>query len=480
MDNQQEQKPQTPPEKHRVRKPRKRWLTLNKIYWFVILAIVLAGTFMLVDIGRKYVQSSTWKEAPDSKIALANQSIDMLYDKSEKSRQSKIEFSALYNKIMKKDGDLNSKQATPENIDKIKELYKNMSTHKGSETNYQKMYAEVLLKYSIQQQFDNLFTDTSKTVFERTVTPKTIVDLNESTFADLTALFVQNPDDAFVHRIIELETSMNKDIQTLDGMAKDFNDAFVFTGKTVTLRPGYHDDIVSKHKRSLSNLDYNWESTTYMSKIVDVMEPVINWTVSKYAKFADYQADMKAKATALAGWEQEKQQFLAQVKATHEAAVKAKHQAEYDEGFKAGKQDALDKKDKADLKDKKQYYIQGYNAGYQAGLDEIKKAEDTEKANGRNAGLNDGRNGRERANLDGKSTLYVDGYNEGYNAGHKEYLDKKDYEAGQKDGDADARANKPKADLTTKSTKYAEGYNKAYDAFKASQVQQASSSSSAS
>lgn len=75
-------------------------LTANKIYWSLILVLIIAGISIGGGLLQQYTSSSKWKEAPDSKVALANQSIDMLYDKNETSRANKIKFLNLYNKII--------------------------------------------------------------------------------------------------------------------------------------------------------------------------------------------------------------------------------------------------------------------------------------------------------------------------------------------------------------------------------------------
>lgn len=373
-------------------------LTANKIYWSLILVLIIAGISIGGGLLQQYTSSSKWKEAPDSKVALANQSIDMLYDKNETSRANKIKFLNLYNKIISNKGNLNTKFATPENIKKIKHYYKHFNS-KGSTTNYNKMYAEVLLKYSIQEQFDNLFTDDNHSTLEGTVTPTTIVDLNNSTFNDLTTLFVQNPNDAFVEHIIKLETKLNKDIKVLNKVTSDFNNAYVFNSNTVSLRKGYTKDITSIYRTEMSSLTYDWDSTEYMQSIVTMMKPIVTWTQNQYDKYSTYIADMQNKKNAYSQWTNEKQAFFEKVTATHKAAVEAKHyqeqlareraeaakkakeQKEYDSGQKAGLADGKSHNEKADLSNESSQYREGYNAGYSQGQNQAKaESESIEKA----------------------------------------------------------------------------------------------------
>lgn len=304
---------------------KKRHLSLNKIYWTLSIIIIIVVSVITSKIVYQYINTSKWSTAP-SKITLADESIDMLYDKSETSRKNKVLFMDLYNQLISKNGDL-TKKANSYNIHKLKTYYNNFNSNNSS-TNYKKMYAEVLLKYSILEQFDNLFTDSTYTTLDTEVTPQSILNLNNSTFSDLTTLFVQNPDDAFVKRIINTETRLNKDIITLDDLTDNFNQAYSINKRYITLNPGYHKNITVIYKSKLSNLILNWNSTNYMTKLNDMMAPVVKWTMKRYSAYNNYLDDMQRKEIEYYNWNSEKQEFLAKVQATHQAAVEAKHQQE--------------------------------------------------------------------------------------------------------------------------------------------------------
>lgn len=303
-------------------------LTPSKVYWSLVLVFIAMIISLGVGVLNQYTGSIKWKASADEKIAMANQSIDMLYDKSETSRENKIKFAALYSKMITKKGDLTS-EATPGNVKKLHSYYTHLIS-KGSEITYKKQDAEVRLKYAILEQFDNLFTDNTHAILDRTVTPTTIVNLNNSTIADLTTLFVQNPNDAFVARIIKQEKKLNKDIIVLDGVAQKFNDAYKFNidDTEVTLKPGYHDDITAIYRQGMSALNYDWKSTKYMQQINNTMKPIVAWTIGKYESYQNYLDDMKDKSSSYAAWKEQQQEFFANVKSTHAAAVAAKHQAE--------------------------------------------------------------------------------------------------------------------------------------------------------
>lgn len=304
---------------------KKRHLSLNKIYWTLSIIIIIVVSAITGKIVYQYINTSKWSTAP-SKITLADESIDMLYDKSETSRKNKVLFMDLYNQLISKNGDLTEK-ANSYNIHKLKTYYNNFNSNNSS-TNYKKMYSEVLLKYSILEQFDNLFTDNTHTTLDTEVTPQSILDLNNSTFSYLTTLFVQNPDDAFVKRIINTETRLNKDIITLDDLTDNFNQAYSINKKYITLNPGYHKNITVIYQSKLSNLILNWNSTNYMTKLNDMMAPVVKWTMKRYLAYNNYLDDMQRKKVEYYNWNSEKQEFLSKVQATHQAAVEAKHQQE--------------------------------------------------------------------------------------------------------------------------------------------------------
>ena len=303
-------------------------LTPSNVYWSVVLVFIAMIISLGVGILNQYTSSIKWKVSSNEKIAMANQSIDMLYDNSETSRENKIKFAALYSKMITKNGDLTS-EATPGNVKKLHNYYTHLNS-KGSDFNYKKRDAEVRLKYAILEQFDNLFTYDTHSVLYRKVTPTTIVNLNNSTFDDLTTLFVQNPHDAFVARIIKQEKKLNKDIIVLDNVAQKFNDAYKFNidDTEVTLKPGYHDNITAIYRQGMSALNYDWKSTKYMQQINNMMKPIIAWTIRKYEIYQNYLDDMKDKNSSYAAWKEQQQEFFANVKSTHAAAVAAKHQAE--------------------------------------------------------------------------------------------------------------------------------------------------------
>lgn len=395
-------------------------LSINKLYWSTVIALLAGGTSIGIGIIHQYKSSLKWKESPDANVALANQSIDMLYDKDPVSRANKIKFVKLYHKMIEKNGDLNTDKATPEAIQTYKYYYSHFN-NKGSQVNYNKMYAEVLLKYSIQEQFDNLFTDDSHTNLEQNVTPMTIAKLNDSTFSDLTTLFVQNPNDEFVNRTIKLEKKLNGDIQKLNTIANDFNNAFSFNKNDVTLKHGYHGNISTSYEKNLKSLSYNWDSTKYMSSIVSMMTPIINWTKSQYSTYIEYKKDVHDKVAAYASWQAQKEAFFQKVADVHKAAVQEKHyQEQLERERKAAAKAARLKKE--------------YDSGY-------------------SAGNSDGKTGQAKANLDGRSDKYIEGYNQGYKDGQAYVVSESKAESESKEQSSkDAASQSSKQDSSSNST----------------------------
>lgn len=391
---------------------KKKTMTKNKVYW-ITAGILAIGTLGITGtVLHQYSSSLNWADANNTSIPLAKQSIDMLYDKSAKSKKAKAAFLSLYHKIINNDGSLNSNNATPMAIAKIKSLYKSFNSA-SDPANYQRKYGEILLKYSIQEQFDNLFTDDSDTSLESNVTPTQVAKLNNSTYSDLSALYAQNPKDAFVEHIIELEKSLNKDIQTLNDVASKFNNAYSIDRTTVTLSSGYHGDITDEFNSDMSSLKYNWESTDYIKHIVNIMNPILEWTRSQYSKHEIYIQDLQAKSAAFNNWQQEQKQFFAKVQAIHEAAVKAKQQAEqakkdkqaakdkadYQDGQKAGKQDADNKTIVKNFDGKSDKYQQGYIDGYKAEKQKLQqKQQNNNSSNNTSKPQNDQQNTGQQQN----------------------------------------------------------------------------------
>lgn len=357
----------------------KKTISKNKVYWFTAGLLALGTLGISGAVLHQYSSSLNWADANNTSIPMAKQSIDMLYDKSAKSKKAKAAFLNLYHKIINSDGSLNNTNATPMAIAKIKSLYKSFNAA-SDPSNYQRKYGEILLKYSIQEQFDNLFTDDSDTSLENNVTPMQVAKLNNSTYNDLSSLYAQNPKDAFVKHIISLEKSLNNDIQILNDIASKFNNAYSIDRTTVTLTNGYHGDITDEFNSGMNNLKYNWESTKYIKHIVDIMNPILQWTRTQYSKHEIYIQDLQAKSSAFANWKQEQKDFFAKVEAIHQAALTAQKQAEqakkdkqaakdkadYQSGQNDGKQDADNKTVVNNFNGKSDKYQQGYIDGYKA------------------------------------------------------------------------------------------------------------------
>lgn len=354
-------------------------LSANKVYWITVGVLAIGTLGITGSVLHHYSSSLNWTKATNTSVPLAKQSIDMLYDKSSQSRKAKMEFVSLYHDMINSDGSLNRDEATPMNIAKVKSLYKQFNAS-SDPANYQRKYGELLLKYSIQEQLDNLFTDDSDTSLENNVTPTQVAKFNNSTYNDLSSLYAQNSNDAFVKHIIQVEEELNNDIQTLNDIAGSFDKAFSIGRTTVTLADGYHDNITDEFNQKMTSLRFDWQSTNYIKRVVQVMNPILKWTMNKYNQHEIYIKDLQAKSSAFANWQNEQKQFFAKVQAIHDAAVEAQRQAQaakaaqkarqdkqdYDEGQGIGKQDADNDAFNNNFDGKSDKYKLGYMDGYNA------------------------------------------------------------------------------------------------------------------
>lgn len=309
----------------------KRWKIfrgVNRLFWFVVVGVILVLGGMTYKIWDKYNDTLDW-EKNDSSIQMASQSLDMLYDKDPKSKERKLEFTNLRKTMIDNDGQLTD-EATKSNINKLKNYLKDINTD-SSEIDYKKEYAEIALKYSLNQQYDDLFKDDSKTILKESVTPLSLSELNDQIFDDLKTLYKMNKDDKFVEAYINKEKRLIKDVTSFNSLVTLFNEAVIIDKNTLTLKEGYTDNLKESFDTIYSNLSYDWTSTSFMTTVVSMLKPINDEVIKDHEAYQAYITDMGNKEVAYSEWEQTKTDFFAAVQAIHEQAVAEKRAREAEE-----------------------------------------------------------------------------------------------------------------------------------------------------
>lgn len=312
-------------------KSAKRWKIfrgVNRLFWFVVVGVILVLGGMTYKIWDKYNDTLDW-EKNDSSIQMASQSLDMLYDKDPKSKKSKLEFADLRKTMIDDDGQLTD-EATKSNINKLKKYLKDINTD-SSEVDYKKEYAEIALKYSLNQQYDDLFEDDSKTILKESVTPLSLSELNDQIFDDLKTLYKMNKDDKFVEAYINKEKRLVKDVTSFNSLVTLFNEAVIIDKNTLTLKEGYTDNLKESFDTIYSNLSYDWTSTSFMTTVVSMLKPINDEVIKDHEAYQAYITDIGNKEVAYSEWEQTKTDFFAAVQAIHEQAVAEKRAREAEE-----------------------------------------------------------------------------------------------------------------------------------------------------
>lgn len=306
-------------------KRRNIFTKINRTYWLIAFVIIGALCFMTYSIYDKYMDTLNW-EKMDPSITMASQSLDLLYDKNPESKKNKIEFNKLIEKMMTSDGELTA-EANKSNLKELKSYLKHIDT-KSSEKDYEKMYAEVALKYSLQTQYNDLFEDEEQTILKKNVTPLTLAKLNESSFNDLTTLFIKNHNDKFVKNFLAKEKNLVSDVETFNKLIEEFDTAVEIKDKTITLKSGYRNNIQEIFKSTLQKLHLDWKSTDYMSNIVTMLNPVTEKMMSDYLSYSEYETDMANKEQVYYSWKLTKDEFFATVEAIHQQAIAEKRARE--------------------------------------------------------------------------------------------------------------------------------------------------------
>lgn len=313
---------------------------INRLYWVGALVVVAFIAFMGSSVHSKYKNTLDWKKNTSSSVTMANQSLDLLYDKDPVSRENKASFDKLRAKMINSDGSL-TKHATWANLKTLERTLSRINT-KGSTRDYKKLYAEVALKFSLDEQYDSLFIDKGHNELKKTVSPATLAALNDSSFNDLNALFNANNDDKFVESYISRIKKLLSDVDTFNELVDLFNNSVVIENKTVTLKDGYHDSLDANFGAIHSKLNHKWSSTLYMENVVKMLKPVVAKTQEQYLVYGKYETDMKNREEAYTAWQATQEDFFNQVKAIHEAAIKEKRAKEEEDRRKKEVADAKD------------------------------------------------------------------------------------------------------------------------------------------
>lgn len=310
-------------QKNRTKQLRNRNIRkgINRTYWLIVVGVIASISIMAFQVWSKYMDTLDW-EKQDPSVTMASQSLDLLYDKDPLSRKSKIEFLALKDSMLTKNGMLTDK-ANKTNINELKSLLENINT-KSSEVDYTKEYAEVALKYSLDIQYKELFVNQDGETFKTDVTPLTLAELNNSTFDDLNTLFKMNNDDSFVKDFISKEKRMASDVDTFNELVSMFNKSVIIKGDTLSLANGFHEDLESQFLFTKANLNFKWNSTSYMDRIVSLIAPMNDELIEDYADYAEYETDQANKKVAYDNWKTTQDEWFATVRAIREQALAEK------------------------------------------------------------------------------------------------------------------------------------------------------------
>ncbi len=370
---------------------RTRWRifkNINRVYWVIAIFVIVALGFMTYQLKSKYENTLHWQKN-DPAMTMANQSLDLLYDKDPESKASKIKFDKLRSTLLASDGQL-TPLATRSEVKKLKRLLDKINL-KTSEKDYKKLYAEVALKYSLNLQYEDLFSDSNQTLINKDVTPATISRLNETTFNDLQELFLANNSDKFVSTYLANLNNLLSDSDSFNNLIDTFNGAVSTDNKVLTLKDGYHSDLSTAYDTAKKQLKFNWSYTLYMNNIVSMLKPVVTKTINAYDAFNSYQLDMKKKDEAYESWKATQDDFFAQVNAIHTQAIaekRAREEAERIakalEAAKLPAKDIIDKYMNLTQTQRDDFKKQVDNAGTIETLNKVvdsaKKADDKAKA----------------------------------------------------------------------------------------------------
>lgn len=291
---------------------------VNGLFWVATLSGIGTVGFLTKDVYSNFKESQSW-EKNSKVIPMAQQSIDMLYDSSKESRESKKKFTLLYNSMIRKDG-LLKKEATLENVNKLNDYLKKIEG--SGKDRYTKRFEVVRSKFTLEEQYKSMFIDgrTIKAEF----TPQRVALNYKANLPLILDFFNANHNDKYVKMYLKNQEVLMNDVYKLAEIEEVFFTSLTIDEKKeeVRFKTSFIGDLENEINEMTKELTYSWESLAFILEMASNMRDKNDELISADNLYNQYLEDMRAFETEKANWEGEKATFLANVERIKEEAIK--------------------------------------------------------------------------------------------------------------------------------------------------------------
>ena len=294
-------------------KPTNNQPSVFKQYRFYLKVAYAVLTIILLVIGIRvwdaYRAMNGWKEHKQYQPQMATQAPDTLYDTEYEIKQAKKTFEWQYNQLFDVEKQDITTKLSENTLNELKTALDNIK--QGSEP-YREKYEQLLRYFTIQQDYQNLFSDYGKGVLKPEVTPEVIQQLNAKHFNQIYDIMVKTGNqNQFAKRIYELQELLIADSNLINGMIEHVNDTLIAPPSN-QLRVNFdalNTDLTENDKR-YNQLNFTWNNLVKLDSITNQIRPLLTQAKNQNGDYLNYLEDAKARDTAFSEWHSERQSML--------------------------------------------------------------------------------------------------------------------------------------------------------------------------
>lgn len=267
-----------------------------RILLFIAVSLSIWSVYTVIN---RYQISLDWSKNDNSKLTMANQTPDSLYDSNVKSKEAKQKFNEIYaDSYNIKTEELTAK-ATSSEMKKLDDTLSNIS--KNSRADYQTKYDNLLKKVKVNSLYQDIFVKDDEQTVKVNVTPETIQKLNNEQFGYINQLLINSSNkDQFANRIYTLQKNLAKDAIAINGvMAIAMKTATYdsLSGNVEILKKSTSQQI-DDYTNAVSKLHYSWNNLAFLNQIEEVIAKDLATQTEQYQVFDDYKKDLSDKKQA--------------------------------------------------------------------------------------------------------------------------------------------------------------------------------------
>lgn len=261
-------------------------------------ALLLAGG-SLFEVTRQYQTSVKWNTHQSNQQTMADIEADVLFDGYGLSRQAKVDFDTLVDQIYDRDTQDFKVPVTQSYQTDLRDLV--MQIDPLTRENYWGLYQEINAKLEIQLAYNDLFKDGSFETFKDHITPKHILNTNDTYFEYINALYIFSyGEDQFAVRIYNLQQKLAQEVASFNELLLTLESWMFQQPENNLLYPKanlYPIDLENFFNQ-ISGLQYNWPILNNPLHIAQLLEPFAKDNIERKTTYDTYIIDLESRQKA--------------------------------------------------------------------------------------------------------------------------------------------------------------------------------------